>query len=240
MTDDDRNGLSVALVSLFKGVIHRDDDPQKWQLLQRFEARIRDHVNLLGLSLVIHDDEGFAFLQSREPEEDEPELPRLVPRRQLSYPVSLTLALLRRRLAEHDSFNPEPRLILDVDEVVEMVRTFLPEGTTEARTVDQVHSHLRRVKELGFIRFLSREENKIEVKRILKAFVDAQWLDEFDRRLEEYAEYAGVAEADAAGVDDSAAGDAGDSAAADAEYSAAAGVGDSAAAGADSGEEEDN
>jgi hypothetical protein len=33
----------------------------------------------------------------------EPELPRLVPRRQLSYPVSLLLALLRKKLVEFDA-----------------------------------------------------------------------------------------------------------------------------------------
>jgi hypothetical protein len=34
----------------------------------------------------------------------------------------------------------------------------------------------------------------IEIRRILKAFVDAQWLSEFDRRLSEYrTEWTGAA-----------------------------------------------
>ena len=43
-------------------------------------------------------------------DEDGSALPRLVPRRQLSYPVSLLLALLRKRLAEADAAGGE-RLI---------------------------------------------------------------------------------------------------------------------------------
>jgi hypothetical protein len=112
-----------------------------------------------------------------------------VPRRQLSYPVSLTLALLRRRLADHDARSGEERLILDTSEVIEMVRTYLPSGTNEAKTADQIESAIRKILELGFIRYLGKDSGKIEVKRIIKAFVDAQWLKEFDERLSEYAEY---------------------------------------------------
>jgi hypothetical protein len=33
---------------------------------------------------------------------------------------------------------------------------------------------------------LKGQDHQFEVRRILKAFVDAQWLAEFDRRLAEY------------------------------------------------------
>jgi hypothetical protein len=45
---------------------------------------------------------------------------------------------------------------------------------------------VKRVKELGFLRRLPGEEENFEVERIIKAFVDAQWLNEFDVRLQEY------------------------------------------------------
>jgi len=41
--------------------------------------------------------------------------------------------------------------------------------------------------ELGFLRRLPGEEDTYEVRRILKAFVDAQWLADFDQKLAEYA-----------------------------------------------------
>lgn len=39
---------------------------------------------------------------------------------------------------------------------------------------------------MGFIRFLRNSKDTFEVQKILKAFVDAQWLNEFDLRLKEY------------------------------------------------------
>ena len=68
----------------------------------------------------------------------------------------------------------------------EMVRVFLPEGSNETRLVDQVDTHLNRIADLGFVRRLRGQEHMIEVLRILKAFVDAQWLSEFDARLAAY------------------------------------------------------
>jgi len=70
--------------------------------------------------------------------------------------------------------------------VVELLRVFLPEGSNEARLIDQVDSHLNRVVDLGFVRRLRGQDGLFEVQRILKAFVDAQWLAEFDARLATY------------------------------------------------------
>ena len=45
---------------------------------------------------------------------------------------------------------------------------------------------MNKVAELGFVRRLRGQERMFEVRRILKAFVDAQWLAEFDQRLAAY------------------------------------------------------
>jgi hypothetical protein len=70
--------------------------------------------------------------------------------------------------------------------MVEMARTFLPGGSNEAQLIDRIDAHLNKIVELGFIRRLSGQPNIFEVRRILKAFVDGQWLHEFDRRLQAY------------------------------------------------------
>ncbi len=185
------DGLSTILIHLFRGVVHRDENEARWNLVERYEARIRDYVSVLGLELVFDPDAGYAFLRMQETESEEsPELPRLVARRRLSFQVSLILALLRRRLAEHDALSGEDRLVLERGDVLEMVRTFMPDGTSEARVDDRITANLKRVADLGFIRFLDDAGERIEIKRILAAFVDAQWLREFEQRLNEYRTYA--------------------------------------------------
>jgi len=180
--------LSAVLIPLLKGVTYRADDAAHWSALLQLQGRVREHSGVLGLELMLDEAEGYAFLRSRPVPDDDinPKLPRLVARRPLSFPVSLLLALLRKKLAEFDAAGGDTRLILSREQVAELLRVFLPEGSNEARLIDQVDTHLNRIIDLGFVRRLRGQENSFEVQRILKAFVDAQWLSEFDARLAAY------------------------------------------------------
>ncbi len=199
--------LSTLLITLLRGVIYREGDERLWGALLNLQARVRDFVSVLGLELALDEAEGYAFLKSRpEPTDDQaaPKLPRLVARRPLSFPVSLLLALLRKKLAEFDAGGAETRLVLTRDDIVELVRVFLPESSNEAKLIDQIETHVNRIVDLGFLRRLKGSPGpaSYEVRRILKAFVDAQWLADFDSRLAAYqAQIAGAA-SDAGGADD--------------------------------------
>jgi hypothetical protein len=198
--------LSVLLINLLKSVHYRDADERQWASLLNLQARVRDHVAVLNLELVLDEAEGYAFLKSRpEAAEDEaaPRLPRLMARRPLSFAVSLLLALLRKKLAEFDAGGGQDahagRLVLARDDIVELVRVFLPDGSNETKLIDQIESTINKVTELGFLQKLkpaggdAAGQAHFEVRRILKAFVDAQWLAEFDARLANYqSELAGV------------------------------------------------
>jgi hypothetical protein len=187
--------LSVLVIGLFKGVLYREADERLWATLLDLQSRVRDYVAVLNLDLVLDEAEGHAFLKSRpDPLEDDasPRLPRLVARRPLSFPVSLMLALLRKKLAEFDAGGGDTRLVLGRDDLVEMVRVFLPDSTNEAKLIDQIETTINRVVDLGFLHKLkpaagaAAGPGSYEVRRILKAFVDAQWLAEFDARLAAY------------------------------------------------------
>lgn len=183
----DENQLGHVLVALFQGVLYRDAKPQIWQPLLDLQGRVRDHCGTIGLELILDEPEGYAWLRQRTPREGEAALPRLVQRRALSYPVSLILALLRKRLAESDAAGTDTLLVVSRDQVAEELRLFLPETANEARQSDRLDSHLNKIVELGFLRRLRSSEHEYEVRRILKAFVDAQWLADFEQRLAQYA-----------------------------------------------------
>jgi hypothetical protein len=183
--------LPLVVTSLMKGVVYQDQHEKVWSHLLPLRAQVADYVETMGLIVVIDEAEGYAFLRSRPVEQDEQAVPRLIARRSLSYPVSLLLALLRKRLAQFDADNSDTRLILSRDQIVELVRVFLPPNSNEARLVDQVDTNLTKVVELGFLRRLPGEDNQFEVRRILKAFVDAQWLSDFSDRLAAYAAESG-------------------------------------------------
>ncbi len=200
--------LTTVVVPLLKGVLYRDEDATAWSALLALQARVRDYVAVLGLDLALDEAEGYAFLRSRsapETDADAPTLPRLIARRPLGFQVSLLLALLRKKLAEFDASGSETRLILPLDAVVELIRVFLPAGSNESRLIDQVETHLNKIIELGFVRRLkpqggfTKSEPMFEVRRILKAFVDAQWLAEFDLRLAAYQAQLSAPDAEVAG-----------------------------------------
>ena len=200
------HALSSIVVPLLKGIVYRENDAALWTSLVHGQAGVRDYLAVLGLELALDESEGHAFLRYRPhgdmqaeagaghvPEGSGP--PRLMARRPLSFPVSLLLALLRKKLAEFDAGGGDTRLVLTRDEVVEMIRVFLPDASNEARIVDRIDAHLNRVVELGFLRRMRTGSTApartgarmtFEVRRILKAFADAQWLAEFDARLAEY------------------------------------------------------
>jgi hypothetical protein len=187
--------LSSVVVPLLKGVIYRDEDAPRWSALLALQTRVRDYLTVLGLELVLDEAEGYAFLRSRpESEDDETStrLPRLIARRSLSFPVSLLLALLRKKLAEFDAGGGDTRLVLSREQLVDMVRVFVPESSNETRVIDQIDAHLNKIVELGFLKRLkpavavAGSAAEYEVRRILKAFVDAQWLADFEARMAAY------------------------------------------------------
>ena len=201
MSEDARSGdgaasgneLSPLAVRLLRGILFRDNDPRLWEDLIALQARIRDYMFVLNLDLIIDEAEGYAFLRSRPDEDDGGgrAMPRLMVRRPLSFAVSLLLALLRKKLVESDAVGGDARLVLSRDEIVDMVRVFLPENSNEARLIDRLDADLNRIVELGFLRRMSasgneRQVRSFEVHRFLRAFVDAQWLGEFESRLAAY------------------------------------------------------
>jgi hypothetical protein len=68
-----------------------------------------------------------------------------------------------------------------------MLRVFLPVTSNEARLIDKIDEHIGKVERLGFLRQAKNAEQTYEVRRVLKAYIDGQWLADLDARLAEYA-----------------------------------------------------
>jgi hypothetical protein len=155
----------------------------------------------MGLTVTVDESEGYAFLRQRADDDaagsaGEATVPRLVARRALTFHVSLLLALLRKRLAEFDASDSGTVCVLTREQIVAMVEVFLPANSNEARMVDQIDAHITKVVDLGFLRKVRDAEGSYEIRRIIKAFVDAQWLSGFDEGLRRYAAQVGVRPAD--------------------------------------------
>ena len=191
--------FSGAVIALMGGIVDREDNAALWQRLIDLRQRVAEYVAVMGLESILDETEGYGYLRQRRAAPGEPELPRLVARRQLGYSVSLLLVLLRRKLAEFDADGGETRLIVDGVQIAEMARMFLADSANEAKLMDRVETDVKKIVEMGFLRRLRGSEDRFEVRRMLKSFVDAQWLGEFEKRLSEYrAHTTGASEAESA------------------------------------------
>jgi hypothetical protein len=181
--------LPLVVTNLMKGVVYRDSHELVWQHLVPLIPRVSDYVATMGLTVVVDESEGYAFLRSKpvDSDDDSPQIPRLIARHALSFHTSLMIALLRKKLAESDASDDGARLILTRGQIVDMMLMFMPTSSNEARIVDNVDKTMNKVVDLGFLRKLPKQDDQYEVRRALKAFVDAQWLSDFDTRLAEYA-----------------------------------------------------
>lgn len=181
--------MTPVVVNLMKGILYREEKPELWEEFLRLETPVREYVKVMGLEIRLFQEEGFAYLASRESDDGETPLPKLLSRRSLSYPVSLILVLLRRRITEMDVNTGESRLIMDRNEVAEMVSAFFEMGANEVKFLKRLDAHLQKIHDLGFLRFLGEKKDKIEVKRIITAYIDAQWLSDFNDKLADYKSY---------------------------------------------------
>ena len=180
--------LGTVVVHLMKGVVYRDQSPDVWQQLEELHARVIDYVAVMGLNLIVDEAEGYAFL--KQVNDDERAVPKLVARRPLSFPISLLCVLLRKKMVEQDAGGGEARLILSREQIVDMMRVFLPDRANEARLFDQIDTYINKVTEFGFLKKLNTNPPAWEVRRIIKALVDADWLADFNEKLKVYRDHA--------------------------------------------------
>ncbi len=187
MRTPEEHATASAIIALMRGVVYRESAQDVWSTLDRRGAPVRDHFATVGVDVVVDDAEGYAYLRVQEADEGEDPLPRLVKRRTLTYNLSLLLVLLRKRLVEFETSSSDGKLVLTRDQLVDLVALFLPDATDEARAIERIDTTIRQAADLGFLRELRSQPGHWEVRRILKAYVDAQTLSDFAGKLAEYA-----------------------------------------------------
>lgn len=188
MRTPDEQAVAATIILLMRDVVYREVAAHEsaWETLQRRRAAVADHFALIGVEVIVDDAEGYAYLATREPEEGEEPLPRLVHRRTLTYNVSLLLVLLRRRMVEFEASGEDGKLVLTRDQLVEMLRVFQESSSNEAGLSDKADRTISQATDLGFLRELRGQPGAFEVRRVLKAYVDAQTLSDFASRLATY------------------------------------------------------
>lgn len=191
--------FSRTLVALFRGIVYRDASNEHWETIELKSQQIEDYVSKIGLTLIVDDMDGYAYLKQRTYGEDEDAVPRLIPRHALGYELSLLLMILRKLLLEFDSSTGDARLILTRQQIIDRMKVFLHDTTNEVKLIDSINKNIDRAVNMGFLSSLRGSEDSYEVMRIIRGFVNAEHLDEFNKRLSEYSRYVESDDSDSSG-----------------------------------------
>lgn len=176
-----------AVIRLLQGPLY-SDDATPWNLLLQHREQVRQHCAQIGLELLLHEEDGFAYVRQPEWEDDEGrpiELPRLTRRLPLSREVSMLCVLLREQLLQFEAGNLlGTACLLTREQIREMLLPVLPERNNELQLQRRIDSLIEKVIDLGFLKKSPRlGQEYFEIRRILKAKINADQLFELKERL---------------------------------------------------------
>lgn len=176
----------IVAVRLLQGVVYADDQ-QSWAILLSNESDLADYFCQIGLALVIDRAEGLAFLRQFDDDERTAgyeRLPRLFRKTPLGYEATLLCVLLRdvyRKFEEEDLDNE--RCVVDLDSLFEIWKTFFPTNSDEVGLRKRLIRTLNQLDRLKFVLKLQSESDAWEVRKLMKARIPIEQLEELRTRL---------------------------------------------------------
>lgn len=180
--------FSTTLINLLQGVVRKEDNAEIWNTIRSQQFRIDEYMEKIGLSLVIDDEGGVAFLKQR----DDDVLPHLVKKQPLTFRMSLFLALLRNEINEYDSGSGEGALVIREEEMVRRMKPYFPDVSDEVKFINSIDRCFSKALEMKILVPVKDNEYEYEVQPVLRRFMDAEWLSEFNRQLDKYMEENGL------------------------------------------------
>ena len=182
--------FTPVFIKLLKGPVEYLEKTA-WEQLLQYQAELTRFLQQLGLVLVLEKDDGYAYLeQSRLDEEDN--VAGWVRRIQLGYEESILLVLLRDMMAEFEVGEASTReLIKKRREIKEYAELFFKENPSRVKFIRDLDRLIDRVEELDFLEKVENgdlyDEEKFRIKKIIKARVDNELLENFKQQLIEHA-----------------------------------------------------
>jgi hypothetical protein len=172
-------------VRLLQDAIY-SDEAELWAALLRYRQHIENYFQEIGLNLVVHEEDGFAYLKQAD-QEDSAGFPRLFRRDKLTKGVAVVGVVLREQLLQFDEkVHDESRLVLRKEEILQLIAPFFPGSNDEIKTDKRIEGYINKAEEIGLLRKLSGAESdeRYEVRRVIKARFPADTLKALREQLE--------------------------------------------------------
>ena len=179
-----------VFIKLLKGPVEYLEKTA-WEQLLQYQAELTRFLQQMGLTLVLEKEDGYAYLEQSRLDEEE-NVAGWVRRIQLGYEESILLVLLRDMMAEFEVGAASSReLIKKRREIKEYAELFFKENPSRVKFIRDLDRLIDRVEELDFLEKVETsdllDEQKFRIKKIIKARVDNELLENFKQQLIEHA-----------------------------------------------------
>ncbi len=182
---------AAVIIKLLQGPIYVDDK-NIWRELLGWQSPIQDYFTKIGMELIINEQDGFArIMQPEADENDDNPLPRLMRKQAISYEATLLCVILREGLEEFDVKSEGTKYYLTQKEIKERIELFYKEQTNKSKLWKELSKPITNLMNVGILK-LNREDtankdnNQYEIKRIIKAFISNEKLEEIKNKLTVY------------------------------------------------------
>lgn len=179
-----------AFIRLLRGPVEYLDKTT-WELILTHQRELTGFLQQIGLLLILDKDDGYAYLEQIRIDEEEATM-GWIRRTPLGYDESVLLVLLRELMAEFEVGEATSReLIRKRREIKEYVELFFRENKSRVKFIRELDRLIDKMEELGFIALMENSESpddqRFRIKKIIKAKVDHDVLENFKQQLSTYA-----------------------------------------------------
>ncbi|PZF72112.1 DUF4194 domain-containing protein [Taibaiella soli] len=162
-----------------------------WEKLLLYKKELILFLQQLGLQLIIDEEDGYAYLRHIVDEEDEAGV-TWMQRRAFSYDESVLLILLREMMAEFEIGEVTSReLVKKRREIREYAELFFKENMSRVKFMKELDRLIDKAEENGFLDKIEdhemMDEQKYRIKKLIKAKIDSEVLEQFKDKLTEHA-----------------------------------------------------
>lgn len=180
---------AYVIVKLLQGVVY-DDNPKTWNDLIQYRLEVTQYFQKIAIDLIIEPQDRYAYLK-QIPIDEEDNTIGLVRRMPMKYELSLLCVLLRMLIDDFEvSSTEQQNLYISHKRLKEELEIFFKEKSHKVKMIKELDRYIDQAEGLGFLKAIDKEtkvkdETRYEVRRIIKAKITNDKLEEFKRKLQQ-------------------------------------------------------
>jgi len=176
-----------VIVKLLQGAVY-DDSPKIWNDLLQYQFEISQYFEKIAVELIVEKQDGYAYIKQISIDEENNTI-GLVRRMPMTYELSLLCVLLRMLIDDFEVSNTDQHnLYISHKRLKEELEIFFKEQSHKVRMLKELDRYIEQAEGLGFLKVIDKDtkikdEFQYEVRRIIKAKITNDKLEEFKRKL---------------------------------------------------------